>query len=834
MKTIYTLLLLVCPFFSFSQQNSSGTYSINFPSAFPAEPKDDIVNLLSRATSKQWEVLDNENIDKGIILEYKDNPAFKTKESFRLQSNGSNLLTISSSSTEGLIFGIYKHLRALGFKFYLPDELYTIIPSVKNPFGNKKDIIDRPFLQVRNFFGTGGFGSGKADPDKSVEKSWNIWKLRNGFGSAYPLAGHRGENFILENKDQLALHPEWLASPLKNNGQLNISAKLNYLNKEALDYYTNWTIQPFKNNFKLSSSNTTEFVSIEPSDGGGYLNDLDPSNKKLPSISDQVFEAANIAASKLDKLFPANPNIGVNLYAYSSHAEPPSFRLNPRVFVQIIPYQFQNIAYGPAFIKRWAAKAKRFGLYDYYKYPDSNWDLPGGLTIDELINRAINAVKFGSEGTTYESSYSKFATGIPLWVLGKFMSTGDMNWEKNYEQLIIDLYSDAAEPVKKLFGLFYRQPKFSPSQMNSAVGYIQQAEKQNKDARVTERINELKLYLVYVQLYSASQNEQNGSLEQRYLPVEKIAWTLYEKKIIHSYRVMQLVSYAFLNTKTTDAALAIRYQKLHLLTFPESDDPEVFWKKNYAYSSAEVMDLFNKITGSQNTSPEIHAVVIIDQIKASKLNFNPKNKITIYGSSSTRGYFTLFAEKPATIIINWKLANDQGNMPSASFSGTDVNYRAVYDYPLKGGSGKISVSIPTGESDFFINASQGTIYTFDLQLNNVYCYFGGSPRGKMNFLDEKGNYTYDPKIYPSFFYMPDNVTEVQYKVQLDALRIIAPDGTSPKTKLLETIYGGWEIRSFVPPANQRGKFWKAVISGNYNYEMLNIPDVYFLFEEKNK
>jgi hypothetical protein len=56
--------------------------------------------------------------------------------------------------------------------------------------------------------------------------------------------------------------------------------------------------------------------------------------------------------------------------------------------------------------------------------------MPGGYTIDELMNRAIYATNTGSEGTTYESSYSKFSTAIPLWVLCQYMCTGDKIGEK--------------------------------------------------------------------------------------------------------------------------------------------------------------------------------------------------------------------------------------------------------------------------------------------------------------------------------------------------------------------------------------------------------------------
>ena len=83
--------------------------------------------------------------------------------------------------------------------------------------------------------------------------------------------------------------------------------------------------------------------------------------------------------------------------------------------------------------------------------------MPGGYTIDQLMNRAINAANAGSEGTNYESSYSKFATAIPLWILIQYMCTGNTDWQKDYDQLITDLYGQAAPAIKNLFDIFYYQ-----------------------------------------------------------------------------------------------------------------------------------------------------------------------------------------------------------------------------------------------------------------------------------------------------------------------------------------------------------------------------------------
>jgi hypothetical protein len=79
--------------------------------------------------------------------------------------------------------------------------------------------------------------------------------------------------------------------------------------------------------------------------------------------------------------------------------------------------------------------------------------------------------------------------------------------------------------------------------------------------------------------------------------------------------------------------------------------------------------------------------------------------------------------------------------------------------------------------------------------------------------------------------MPQNTKEVMFKVQLNGLNIFSPDGQELKTTLISSQAGGFEIRRFVPPADQTGKFWKVLTKG-YNYEMLNIPDTYFLLKPK--
>lgn len=827
---ISLLFVLLFPFASNAQKGNS--YRFYSTKELSVETQNDILDLLQKATPGKWErVAAEKEVTSGIILKISNHPSFKVKESFRLQSDGSSLLTISSSGSEGLLFGIYKHLRSLGFKFYLPGELYTIIPKISNPFGPKKDIVDHPFAQIRDFGGTGGFGNENSDPGKTIEKTWNLWRDRNGFGAAYHLAGHRGEDFILENKKVLKEHPDWLASPLTGNDFNDQGIKLNYFNKEALDFYVNWTIERFtQKGYQPKPPNFTELVSIEPSDGGGFLTSW---KGKSMSPSDQVYLAANLAAEKLDRLFPNHPNIGVNVYAYSSHADPPSFKLHPRVFVQLVPYQFQNIAIGPSFIKMWAEKLKRFGIYDYLKYADASWDLPGGFTLQEVMQRLIHSTRSGSEGTMYETSYSKFSTGIPLWTIIRYLADGDSNWEKNLQQLTADLYRSSSQPVDKLFQLFYSEVNFSKDHLANSVNYVDQASKASSDRNVQHRLLELKQYLYFAHLVYQSREVNKGSLKDRTIPIADYSWKIYKTGIVHSYRLMQLVAYNFLNYDKSKPEYNDYYQ-LFLKWFPDTEKTKTEWyKRTQSESETEIENHFRLVQQLYQKQIDNNTYSMDEVFRAVEANYKPKREMIIGGNYSLRGSFAFYSNKKSELRISYKLTGSAA--PRLTISGIDNNYEQAISYTVDKAEGQLSIQLPAGETKLFLSADNGTYFRLKVNASDGLIFFNGSPRGILafykNFSDPPESYIYDPAYYPSYIFVPKTTTSLNYKVQLNALRL-SSSGREFSSRLLLTENAAFETRQITVPKEEAGKIWKAVISNNYNYNMINIPDRYFLLEPK--
>lgn len=825
-QILFYILVFISATFNLAIGQSADN-TIYVPMKINGQNLDDFRELLETSTGNAWSIQNYTEIKRsGIYLKIENLNEFTTSESFHIESNGRNQLIITSSTEKGLIFGFYKHLRNLGFKFYLPDELYTLIPKLEHPYGIKMNRYDKPYLQIREFFGTGGFGSNNADPEMYVKKAWDRWAVRNGFGSDYQLSGHRGESFILDNYEILKKNPKWLTNPLSGNKHQDQLIKINYANQEALDFYTNWTLQDFrKSNFKLPPSNFSEFVSIEPSDGGGYAN-------TNASISDQVFGAANAAAKKLDKLFPKNPNIGVNLYAYSSHAAPPSFELNPRVFVQIIPYQFQNIAFGPSFVKLWAAKAKRFGLYDYLNYPDLQFDLPGGITLDEVMKRLMHSVKNGSEGTTFESSYSKFSTGISLYIISRYMADGEADWQGNLNDLISDLYNKSSTEINALFHLFYRS-QFNSSDLGTAALLLKKAEKNSNNKDVSERLNEIKIYLRYIDLVYQSR-ENNNTPEKKLIPLAEYAWEIYQTKIVHSYRIMQLVSYSFLNAPKSTSNYQ-QLQDLHVKWFPETPGSKSAWSSIPQSTNNSKLNLdFEAILKTYPARRQPTPIQPSAMLQAfDQSNLKPKRSVILGGSSLVRGYLGIYAEKSSSVTISYKI---DGKVPSLMISSIDKNYTNDTVVALTRSSGKVSINIPQGETTIFFNAGSENTYRIETTINNGYFFFDGAPRGKMNFYktfnDPYESYSYQQDVYPSFFFLPNEVKEVTYKVQSNQLNITSPVRGKINTTLSFKETSDFEFRKFNIEKSESNKIWKAVVGGNFNYSFLNIPDRYYFLVKK--
>ena len=223
-----------------------------------------------------------------------------------------------------------------------------MVPSIRNLSVNL-DIADRPVLLARRiWYGYGPFPDKEGRPRKDYE----AWARHNRMASSHTInCGHAWQSIILANKALVDQHPEYLAlvKGERKGPQLCLS------NPAVRQMMTEWALA------QLRKNPDRDMVSLEPSDG---LNHCECENcVKMGNVSERVFGIANEVARAVTREFPGKM---VGLYAYSNHCEPPSFPLEPNVYVQSTAgfitgrYTFDEL------MDLWPKKATRMGVLSLF------------------------------------------------------------------------------------------------------------------------------------------------------------------------------------------------------------------------------------------------------------------------------------------------------------------------------------------------------------------------------------------------------------------------------------------------------------------------------------
>jgi hypothetical protein len=505
----------------------------------------DAAQALQKMTGKEFAV-SSEYSGPGISLLRSDAPqapadatkwlADKGQEPFVIRSNDDRTLSVIANGDAGLQHGLYFYLEGLGVRYYFPNENWTIIPR-------RQDItlkINRqmaPDFKIRNFFGTGGFGSpNKIDPKLEIKARWEQWKNRNLMGGEYSLGGHSGEAFNLEKKAILLEHPEYLANINGKYVPWSLTAKLNTANPDAVKLYVDWTVARFR---KMRAANPHAFaVSVDPSDGGGHCNSDECKQIGNGSASDQVFYIANEAAKAVRAEFPDG---WVNLYGYNEHAIPPSFPLEPNVYVSIIPYAFQTTGLSPEeFIKVWGKKVSRMSIYDYWSIPDWTHDMPSFNYLSTPASKLKLWHENNIEGFSSESTYSAGAMGI-----GWYLAAHQM-WDLKTDQnaVLNDFYDTAfgaaRPPMQRMLERWATSFKLTGYELAWSYRDLQEALKLAKTPEVKARLADYGRYLEYLRLTLQSQNVPKEERAAAQSALVDYIWDIYPSAMIHSLREYQL------------------------------------------------------------------------------------------------------------------------------------------------------------------------------------------------------------------------------------------------------------------------------------------------------
>jgi hypothetical protein len=497
---------------------------------------------LKKSTGLTFKITKNHASVQGIFLLTEAQAKSKIKgldskklistESFGIQENEKKLI-IFAKSESGIGHGVYYFLEQLGFRWFLPGEEWTIVPKVTSLNKNISKIVN-PDFPTRNFFGGGGFRYPKQiDPDRQIQKEWEDWKRRNRFGEELIMSGHSWEGFNNRYKTELLKHPEYLAEVNGKRVKWKPSAKFCISNQNIIDLYLKDRINQYEKqmNSAAAKQNESAFqcISVDPSDGSDHCQCS--SCRKMGSVSDRVFYLANYIAKNLKKKYP---EAKVNLLAYNEHASVPKQSLEPNIWVMTVPYAFQAVGSPETMIEDWTKKSKQTLVYDYFSILQWNSDLPGFDFIEDMPQKLRYWKRANLKGVKIESSYSKGAIGIGLYLFSKLAWDVNADENKLLEEFYEFSFKEAKAPMRRMLerwsGNFSGQ-----SELPFAYRDLKKAQELAKDESVKNRIAEWEAYLIYTDLFLAYNMLPRHSKERAAKAEELLQymWSITHTKMVH-------------------------------------------------------------------------------------------------------------------------------------------------------------------------------------------------------------------------------------------------------------------------------------------------------------
>jgi len=690
-----------------------------------------------------------------------------------------NRVIITGTGSNSIVNGIYTFLKELGFRWYMPGDVWTVVPSSKSIRQIKMDKVFTPSFRNRSYFAAGTTNAiPDIDPANTFEKDFLLWNKRNRWGSDYILKGHAGGAFYKAQKKELDANPKYFCNGIPNpNGRIDISQP------GAVKLFVDWAANQKKSDQRF------QVIGVDPEDGSGQKDDCLPSDmKEIHTWSDKYFWLANKVGDRIGDL---DSNTVVQLYAYSAYAQPPSFSIDKAVYPIIVPYAYQRFAEPDQMITAWSRKmeGRRMGIYDYWNstldarcLPRFNfYSIPGKLRLWKENN--IQSVHL-------ESTYSKGALGLTLWLAAEQLWNIDADQEKLYQEFLSDCFGPSAKDVGRMLNRW--ATNFQES-MEPALSFVdlQQAESRTRDMMIRKRILELKAYVYYIKLYYQYQADHTVGHYK-----ELISYV----KGIHHLRLLHT------------SALLNRYIELPPGYSVQNSGKEI--AKTTPYTDSELEGMTDKIAKESSALYKISSF----RLDISKVSLIAGGTPYQPPRIDAKMNFLFFLKKPTSLTFqagatdetNFVLRNEQGQ----------ILFETVIPASAEGYQ-FVKADLPEG--------------TISLQFGAQYRFARLKFPPDLVYMTSSTNYS--NYLYPKqYIYIPADVSEIVYQDGFGPGVNNKGFWIDPAGKKITPVKIGNTIYKVNVPNDQRGHVWSFEV-GHSSYKMLNIQHLFspnrFLYEGRN-
>lgn len=434
----------------------------------------------------------------GLAEALRVNNGYEGREAYAIRTTPGRVLIVGATDM-GTSDGVYRLLHELGCRWLSPAPAWEVIP--KQPeLSWSLDLTDRPQLLSRVIWY-------KTQYDYEHERTpWGTtptqdletWRRRNAQRDGLGVnAGHVYGSIIRANKEAFAQHPEYW--PLIDGKRVVDPKRPEYNQPDLGNPEVRSLFLAYARDY-LQKRPGMMMVSMEPNDGGGYSQS--PEFRKLGTVSDAVFGMANEVARMLQKEFPGKM---VGLYAYREHAEPPSFALEPNVYVQITTDVQTKLSYDEL-VKAWTRRHANVGFYEYYAPYAWFLDQLPGANASSLawLTKRIRAQTSGpATSISAEAAGSWALLGLGFNVATQLMWNSDLDPQTLREDYLKAAFGPAVEPMRAYYNRWDpdRKPLISKNLVGQMVQDVARA-RELADGRpdVQARLVDVMHYLRFLEL----------------------------------------------------------------------------------------------------------------------------------------------------------------------------------------------------------------------------------------------------------------------------------------------------------------------------------------------
>lgn len=359
-----------------------------------------------------------------------------------IRSDGTNLFLLGGNAA-GVSHAVVGLLDSLGCRWFFPGAAWQVVPT-RSTLRGAWNQVSRPSFptQRKIWYGFGAYRPCDAD--------YEAWCRHNRLGGSVAMSiGHTWHG--LDADQDFAAHPDWFAL-------------VNGARKASKPCYSHPAVAQRAIESGLSqAARGASMISMTPPDGLGYCEcercfavfqgarpeprqgtwfATRPDGVVVSAASETLFRFINLVAAAVAAKYPGTL---VGAYAYSAYSHPPSFALQPNVFLQTTTAFRRTDLTLEQQLDAFKTRVSQVGIRDYYSVYQWDWDYPsaGKLAPARLQQELQFFQRKGVTSVNAEASNNWGPRGLGYYLAARLL------WDVNADvpALVREFYQQAFGPA---------------------------------------------------------------------------------------------------------------------------------------------------------------------------------------------------------------------------------------------------------------------------------------------------------------------------------------------------------------------------------------------------